>query len=101
MVKTKNKRLMVIKYSCKEDTIQRLKTCLDMCCIKYVIFKQYDFTDGNSLYEIYIDKNKCTWQQVMREVNRVKSVKFNYVSDSYIDENGRLCTDLGTVFMEV
>ena len=51
-----------------------------MCCIKYVILKQYDFTDGDSLYEIYIDKNKCTWQQVMREVNRVKSVKFNYIS---------------------
>lgn len=96
----KKNRLMVIKYQCTEDIIERLQTCLDMCCIKYVIFKECDFTDGDSLYIIYIDKNKCTWKQVMTEVNRVKSVKFNYVSDSYIDDNGRLCTDLGTLFME-
>lgn len=89
----KKNRLMVIKYQCTEDIIERLQTCLDMCCIKYVIFKEYDFTDGNSLYKIYIDKNKCTWEQVKAEVNRVKSTKFNYVSGEYI-ENGR-------VFMEV
>lgn len=89
----KKNRLMVIKYQCTEDIIERLQTCLDMCCIKYVIFKEYDFTDGDSLYIIYIDKNKCTWKQVMTEVNRVKSTKFSYVSGEYID-NGR-------VFMEV
>ena len=89
----KKGRLMVIKYQCQENIINRLKSCLDMCAIKYVVFKEYDFTDGNSLYKIYIDRNKCTWEQVKAEVNRVKSTKFNYVSGEYI-ENGR-------VFMEV
>ena len=84
---------MVIKYQCQENIINRLKSCLDMCAIKYVVFKEYDFTDGNSLYKIYIDRNKCTWEQVKAEVNRVQSTKFNYVSGEYI-ENGR-------VFMEV
>ena len=87
------KRLMVIKYQCQKNIIDRLETCFDMCAIKYVVFKEYDFTDGTSLYKIYIDKNKCTWEQVKAEVNRVKSTKFNYVSGEYI-ENGR-------VFMEV
>lgn len=89
----KKSRLMVIKYQCQENIINRLRTCLEMCGIKYVVFKEYDFTDGTSLYKIYIDKNKCTWEQVMAEVNRVKPTKFNYVSGEYID-NGR-------VFMEV
>ena len=71
-------KLMVIRYSCHEDLIIRLKSCFDMCNIKYVVYKECDFTDGKTLYKILIDKNKCTWNQVMDKINRVKPVKFNY-----------------------
>ena len=39
--------------------------------------------------KIYIDKASRTWEQVMREVNRVRSVPFRYENGHYI-ENGML-----------
>jgi hypothetical protein len=92
-MKNRNKRLMTFTYKCKEDLIDRLKSRLDICNIQYVIFKDYEFTDGDFCYKIFIDKNKCTWGQVMEEVNRVRAVKFRYNNEHYI-ENGQLYTDV-------
>ena len=73
------KRIMIIKYPKNKELIDRLKTCFDMCSIKYVIFDNYFY------YEIHIDKNTCTWEQVKREVNRVKATKFSFVNDEKIE----------------
>ena len=62
---------------------------LDMCCVPFVAFCEYEFTDGNHEWKIYIDKASRTWEQVMREVNRVRSVPFRYENGHYI-ENGML-----------
>lgn len=75
-------RLMKIKYPHTEELKDRLHSCLDMCCIPHVIY------DDINWYTIYIDKGKCTWKQVMQEVNRVHSVKFRYENDMYI-KNGK------------
>lgn len=91
-MKHKNKRLMLVKYH-NEDDVNRLDTCLKMCCMPHVIFKECDFADGTALWKIYIDRGRCTWDMVMREVNRVHPAKFNYVNDgSYITAHGLLCT---------
>ena len=86
----KTKRLMVIRYY-NDDDVARLKTALDMCCIPFVAFCEYEFTDGNHEWKIYIDKAQHTWEQVMQEVNRVHSVRFRYENGNYI-ENGNLYT---------
>lgn len=87
----KTQRLMCITYRCTQELIDRLKTCLDMCCIKYVIYKEWDFVGGESYYKIYIDKNKCTWEQVKREVNRVKPVKFRFTNEYYMKDGLLYC----------
>lgn len=66
------KRLMKIRYPHEQNLVDRLKTCLDMCCIPHIIF------DDVNYFTIYIDRGKCTWNQVMHEVNRVHAVKFGY-----------------------
>lgn len=66
------KRTMLIHYPHDKALADKLHTCLDMCCIPHVIY------DDLFRYTIYIDKGTCTWQQVMQEVNRVKSTKFRY-----------------------
>lgn len=93
----KTKGLMVISYAADETLIASLKSCLDMCDIKYVIYKEYGFTDGKFLYKIYIDKNKCTWEQVMREVCRVRPTMFKYENGKYI-KDGELYVDCGIVY---
>lgn len=75
-------RLMKIKYPHKEELKNRLHSCLDMCCIPHKIYDDID------CYTIFIDKGKCTWRQVMQEINRVHPVKFRYVNDMYI-KNGQ------------
>ena len=83
-------RIMKIKYPHTEELKNRLHSCLDMCYIPHVIFD-----DGNH-YTIFIDKNKCTWKQVMKEVNRVHPVKFDYVKNHYI-KDGKLHEDCGII----
>lgn len=89
------KRTMLIHYPHEKELIDRLDTCLKMCCMPHVIF------DDRTRYTIYIDKGNCTWQQVMREVNRVHAVKFNYVTNESIEIwNGKtVCvTHCGTIY---
>lgn len=89
------RRLMLIKYT-DQNHVERLKTCLDMCCMPYVAIKEYEFVGGSALWKIYIDRGKCTWKQVMQEVNRVHAVKFRYVDDHFI-KNGILYMDCGVI----
>ena len=83
-------RLMKIKYPHIEELKERLHSCLDMCCIPHVIY------DDVNNYTIYIDKGKCTWKQVMQEVNRVHAVKFDYENGVWI-YNGKVCANCGTI----
>ena len=89
------RRLMLIKYT-DQNHVERLKTCLDMCCMPYVVIKEYEFFGGGALWKIYIDRGKCTWKQVMQEVNRVHAVKFRYVDDHFI-KNGILYMNCGVI----
>lgn len=84
------RRLMSIKYHSKDD-VERLEVRLGVFGIPYVVFKIYEFENGNSLWEIYIDRGKYSWEQVMHEVNYIHAVKFCFVSGYYI-QNGRLHT---------
>lgn len=82
------KRLMLIE--CRNDKdAERLKTCLDMCCVPFVSFREYEFVCGGALWRFFIDRGRLTWDQVMREVNRVHAVPFRYVSGMSI-RNGIL-----------
>ena len=83
-------RTMKIRYPHEEELKDRLHSCLDMCCIPHVIY------DDVNYYTIYIDKGKCTWKQIMQEVNRVHAVKFDYVNDIYIKDGKTYC-DCGTI----
>lgn len=91
----RNKRLMRIYYSLYDkDLVERLDTCLKMCCMPHVIY------DDKAFYTIYIDKGNSTWEQVKREVNRVKSVKFHFESGVRIEQhNGKyyVVEDCGTI----
>lgn len=84
----RKRRLMLIRYT-DESYVNRLKTCLDMCCIPHVAIKECDFVDGSALWKIWIDRGGHTWKRVMEEVNRVHAVKFRYVDNMYI-KNGCL-----------
>ena len=90
-------RLMKIKYPHETELKDRLHSCLDMCRIPHVIF------DDVNYFTIFIDKGKCTWQQVIAEVNRVHAVKFRYVNDMYIRKgtHGKfeLVEDCGTIYV--
>lgn len=83
-------RLMKIKYPHNEELKDRLNTCLDMCCMPHVIFDDIDH------YTFYIDKGRCTWEQVMTEVNRVHAVKFGYEKGLWI-KDGKVYVDCGTI----
>lgn len=85
-------RLMKIKYPHEEDLKNRLHSCLDMCRIPHVIY------DDGDWYTIFIDKGKCTWNQVMGEVNQIHSVKFRYVQKHYI-KDGKVYCDCGIIKM--
>lgn len=94
-MKRKNKRLMLIKYRNEAD-VNRLDICLKMCCMPHVIFKECEFMDGTALWKIYIDRDRCSWKQVMQEINRVHPTNFRFVSDgSYITADGLLCIPVG------
>ena len=82
---------MVIHYT-KDDDVLRLKTCLDMSCIPFVAFPEYEFVEGDHFWKIYIDRASRTWEQVMGEVNRVRPVRFRYENGHYI-KNGMLYCD--------
>lgn len=58
-----NRRLMLVKYQNQKD-VDRLDTCLKMCCFPHVIFKEYEFVGGGALWKIYIDRGNLTWKQV-------------------------------------
>ena len=73
-----SRRLMKIKYPHDERLVGRLCTCLDMCCMPHVVHDDYN------CFTIFIDRGRCTWNQVINEVNRVKSVKFRYESNMWI-----------------
>ena len=81
------RRVMKINYPPNKHLVDRLSTCLDMCCMPHVIL------DDKIHYTIYIDRGTCAWEQVMEEVNRVHSVKFRFVSDCYI-KNGYVCEEV-------
>lgn len=87
----KNRRLMVIEYHNDAD-VERLKTILRMCCVPFVMFKEFEFIGGGALWKIFIDKGRLTWKQIMETVNDVRPVRFRYRNDCYI-ENGVLCTE--------
>lgn len=89
-MRKQHRRLMVIEYRNQND-VDRLKTCLDMCRMPFVAIKECEFVGGGALWKIFIDRGGCSWEQVMREVNRVHPVKFRFVNDEYI-ENGVLHT---------
>ena len=90
-----NRRLMLIEYR-EKPHVDRLKTCLDMCCISHVAIKECEFVGGGELWKIYIDRGRNSWEQVKREVNRVKAVKFKFVNNSYI-KDGKIYIDCGTI----
>ena len=48
-MKNKNKRLMVIRYHNDED-MARLKTVLDMCCVPFVAFCEYEFAESRRFF---------------------------------------------------
>ena len=83
-------RLMKIKYPHNEELKDRLNTCLDMCCMPHVIFDDIDH------YTFYIDKGRCTWKQVITEVNRVHAVKFGYEKGLWI-KDGKVYEDCGII----
>lgn len=83
-------RLMKIRYPYREELKDRLHSCLEMCSIPHVIY------DDVFQYVIYIDKGKCTWKQVMQEINKVHSAKFEYKNGMYI-KDGKVCVDCGTI----
>lgn len=73
--------LMKIRYPHIEELKNRLHSCLCMCCMPHVIY------DDVNCFTIYIDKGKCTWKQVMEEINRVHAVKFEYENGVWIQDN--------------
>ena len=91
----KNRRLMLIEYRDQKD-VNRLDTCLCMCCMPHVVIKEYEFVGGGALWKIYIDRGRNSWEQVKREVNRVKAVKFKFVNNSYIKDE-KIYIDCGTI----
>ena len=58
---SQKRRLMVVKYQNQRD-VDRLDTCLKMCCLPHVIFKEYEFVGGGALWKIYIDRGSLTWE---------------------------------------
>ena len=90
---SQKRRLMVVKYQNQRD-VDRLDTCLKMCCLPHVIFKEYEFVGGGALWKIYIDRGSLTWEQVMAEVNRVHATKFEFINDGSYIQDGRLYTPL-------
>lgn len=86
----KSRRTMKIRYPHDERLKDRLHSRLDMCCIPHVIYDDIDE------YTIFIDKGKCTWNQVMQEVNSVHAVMFRYVNNICI-KDGQAYVDLGTI----
>lgn len=46
-------RLMIIEYR-DVNHVERLKTCLDMCCMPHVEIKECEFVGGGELWKIYI-----------------------------------------------
>ena len=57
---SQKRRLMVVKYQNQRD-VDRLDTCLKMCCLPHVIFKEYEFVGGGALWKIYIDRGSRLW----------------------------------------
>ena len=53
---SQKRRLMVVKYQNQRD-VDRLDTCLKMCCLPHVIFKEYEFVGGGAL-RIVLPKDK-------------------------------------------
>lgn len=86
---SQKRRLMVIKYREQKD-VDRLDTCLKMCCLPHVIFKECEFVGGGALWKIYIDRGHYSWEQVMAEVNRVHAVKFEFINDGSYIKDGEL-----------
>lgn len=78
-------RLMIVKYTDTHD-MERLDTHLNKCSIQHVIFDDGMFTDDSHDYKIYIAQSGHTWQDVLREVNKVKAVKVRYKNNAYIDK---------------
>lgn len=88
-----NRKLMVVHYTSDDDSY-RLQTCLKMCCVPFVAFREYEFIGGGAFWKIYIDRGRLSWNEVMHEVNRVRSVKFCWVNDGSYIQDGKLYTPL-------
>ena len=85
------RRTMHIVYPHKKELVERLHSCLDMCRIPH------DITDDYFRYDILIDRGNCSWEQVMKEVNRVFPIKFRYTNE-YVYEDGQFKFNLGTFY---
>ena len=81
---SQKRRLMVVKYQNQRD-VDRLDTCLKMCCLPHVIFKEYEFVGGGALWKIYIDRWSLTWEH---------ATKFEFINDGSYIQDGRRYTPL-------
>ena len=73
---------MVVNYY-DLTNVNRLKTCLRMCCVPFKVVKQYEFVGGGALWKIYIDRGNLTWKQIMQTVNHVHPVRFRFESGTW------------------
>ena len=85
------RRLLTFRYTHDNSDADaaRLKTCLEMCCLPYKAYREYEFVGGNGCWRFYVDRRDRTWDQVMREINRVNPAPYRFVNDRYI-ENGEI-----------
>lgn len=82
---------MVIEYT-KHDLVKQLKECMDVNKILYVAFKECDFNDGDSLWKIYIDRGRHSWNDIMSMINKISPVHYRFVSNYHIDKDTKeLC----------
>ena len=86
----RRKRLMKIQYPYNKELINKLKSILDIHALDYVVL------DDVIRFMIFIDRGKLTWEQVMKEINKVHAVKYNFVNDRWI-KNGEIYIDCGTI----
>lgn len=47
-----------------------------------------------AFWKIYIDRGRFSWNEIMQEVNRVRSVKFRWINDGSYIQGGKLYTPL-------
>lgn len=83
--------LMEIHYT-SDNYANRLQEHLKECGISFVAFKEYEFTDGNAFWSIFIDRGHLSWSKIMQEVNYIRPVKFYWKNDGSYIKNGIMYT---------